>query len=80
MAERESDITITTDTAYLALMGELWCVYCEDLGENWPRYIGTARYSTLVKYAYIRQQFLPYQHIYHLNIQIISYLSVPCNI
>ena len=40
---------ITTDTPYLALTGELWSVYCEDLGENWPRYNGTALY--LVTFA-----------------------------
>ena len=26
--------------------GELWGVYCEDLGENWPRYNGTALYCS----------------------------------
>ena len=25
--------------------GELWDVYCEDLGENWPRYNCTSLYS-----------------------------------
>ena len=44
MAKSESDIRITTDTPYLALTGELWGVYCEDLGENWSRYNGTALY------------------------------------
>ena len=29
---------------YLALTGELWGVYCDDLGKNWPRYNGTALY------------------------------------
>ena len=29
---------------YLTLRGELWDVFCENLGENWPRYNGTARY------------------------------------
>ena len=42
MAERELDIRITADTPYLALTGELWGVYCEDVGENRPRYNGTA--------------------------------------
>ena len=27
---------------YLALTAELWDVFCENLGENWPRYNGTA--------------------------------------
>ena len=44
MAESDSDIRITSDTTYLALTGELWGVYCEDLWENWPRYNGIALY------------------------------------
>ena len=44
VAESESDIKITTVTPYLALTGELCGVYCEDFGENWPRYNGTALY------------------------------------
>ena len=31
-------------TPYLALTGELWTVFCEDSGENWLRYNGTALY------------------------------------
>ena len=42
--EQKSDTELTRDTPYLALTGELWGVYCEDLGENWPRYNGTALY------------------------------------
>ena len=44
-AEHNSDIKPTTDTPYLALMGELWGVYCEDLGENWLCYNGTTLYG-----------------------------------
>ena len=44
VAESESDIRITRDTPYLALTDELWGVCCEDLGENRPRYNGTAWY------------------------------------
>ena len=44
VAEKESDIRITKDTPYLALTGELWGVYCKGLGENGPRYNGTALY------------------------------------
>ena len=29
---------------YLALTGELWGAFCEDLGGNWRRYNGTALY------------------------------------
>ena len=32
------------DTPYLALTGELWGVICEDFGEKWPRYNGSALY------------------------------------
>ena len=38
-AEHKSDIKLTKDIPYLALMGELWGVYCDDLGDNWPRCI-----------------------------------------
>ena len=34
-------------TPYLALTGELWGVYCEEFGEKWPRYNGTALYFHL---------------------------------
>ena len=45
VAESESDFRITIDTPYLALTGKLWDVYCEDFGENWRRYNGTALYN-----------------------------------
>ena len=51
MAEIESDFRITTDTPYLALMGERWGVYCEDLGENWARYNSTVYWGTLMIYS-----------------------------
>ena len=35
------------DTPYLALMGELWGVFCEDFGEYWPQYNGTTLYWAL---------------------------------
>ena len=40
--EHKSDFDVTKDTPYLALTGELWGVCCEDLGENWSSYNGTA--------------------------------------
>ena len=43
-AERKSDFNITTDTPYLTLKDELWGVYCEHFGENWPCYNSTALY------------------------------------
>ena len=42
--EIELDVRITTDTPYLTLTNELRGVYCEDLGENWPRYNGATLY------------------------------------
>ena len=39
------NLTTQKKTPYLALMGELRCVYCKDLGENRPCYNGTALYS-----------------------------------
>ena len=33
-AEHRVKFWFTEDTLYIALMGELWGVYCEDLGEN----------------------------------------------
>ena len=46
-AEHKSDLTFTKDTPYLALTVELRSVSCEDLGENWPRYNGTALYMRI---------------------------------
>ena len=43
----KSDFKLATDTPYLALTGELWGVYCEDLWENRPRYNDTALYPPL---------------------------------
>ena len=41
-AEDECKFESTKDTPYLALTGELWGVVCDNLGENRPRYNGTA--------------------------------------
>ena len=49
-AKYASEVIFTKDTPYLALTGELWGVFCEDWGENWPRYNGTALYY----YCYCR--------------------------
>ena len=65
MAESASDIRITRDTPYLALTGELWGVYCEDFGENLPRYNGTALYDD-IKYIYHESQQLD-QKINHIT-------------
>ena len=39
-----SELAKGTPYMYLALKGELWGVYCEDIGENWWHYHGTALY------------------------------------
>ena len=39
-----SEVIFTKDTPYLTLTDELWGVFCEDLGESWPRYNSTALY------------------------------------
>ena len=43
---------------YLALTGELWGVFCEYFGENWPWYNSTALYIS---------SFNPYQCILHIH-------------
>ena len=42
--EYELEFEYMKDTQYLALTGELWGVFREDFGENWPGYDGTALY------------------------------------
>ena len=43
-AENKSQFKPTKYTPCLALTGELWDVFCEDWGENWLHYNGTALY------------------------------------
>ena len=43
--EHKSEVNLTKDTPYLTPMGKLWDIYYEDLGENWPHYIGTTLYK-----------------------------------
>ena len=47
-AANKPDFELTNDTPYLALMGELCGVYCEDLRENWPHYNGIALYIQML--------------------------------
>ena len=42
VGESEPDIRMTIDTSYIAPTSELSGVYCEDCGENLPRYTDTA--------------------------------------
>ena len=41
-AEHNLDFELTRNTPYLTLTNELWDVFCEYFGENWPCYKGTA--------------------------------------
>ena len=38
---------------YLVQTGDLWGVYCEEIGENWPRYNGTTLYWTEVMHLHL---------------------------
>ena len=42
--EYVSKFELTKKHPYLTLTGELWGVFCGDLGENWPCYNGTDLY------------------------------------
>ena len=46
-AEHESEFIIAKDTPYLALMSELWGVFCENFWEK--RYNGTTLYAVAVR-------------------------------
>ena len=43
-AVHKSEFQLIKDTRYLAIMDELWGIYCEDLGETSPCYDGTTLY------------------------------------
>ena len=43
-SKQTSEFVYTTNPPNLALTNEVWGVYCEEFGENWPRYNGTALY------------------------------------
>ena len=42
--QHKLEFELTNITPYLALTGELWGIYCTDLGENKPNYNDTAPY------------------------------------
>ena len=46
-SEYKWEFKATKETPYLALMGKLWGVFCDDLGENWPYHNGTALYKAV---------------------------------
>ena len=46
--EFQSEFESTKDTPYLALMGKLWGVFCEDFRENWWPYNGTTLYLVII--------------------------------
>ena len=43
--ERSTTVTEPEHILELTIAGELWGVYCDTVGENWPRYNGTTLYS-----------------------------------
>ena len=49
MVKFRSDLAFTNDTPYLALTGEIWGVFNEFFSENWPRYIESVLYTSLVQ-------------------------------
>ena len=71
-AEYQSDAGSTKYTPYLALMGELWGVFCEYLWENWPRYNGTALYQLQLS------QTLPMYTWWHHHMESLSTLLTLC--
>ena len=42
--EHELEVILLKGTPYIILAGELWDVFCEDFGQIWPCYKGTALY------------------------------------
>ena len=52
-AEYKSECEPTKDTTYLALMVEVWGVFCRDFQENWLRFNGTALYQGATSCQYI---------------------------
>ena len=45
-SEHKLEVNFTKDTTYLALMDELWSVYCEDFGE---KYLIITAYSICIE-------------------------------
>ena len=54
VAEHKSDFKLTKEVSYLTLQGELWGVYCDNLGGNWPYYNSIALYICMCKGFAIR--------------------------
>ena len=48
-AEYKAQFEPTKDNPHVALTGELWGVFCEDLGENRAYHISTALYMEVPK-------------------------------
>ena len=66
-AECKSDFELTKSTPYLALKGELWGIYCEDLGENGLHYNGTVLHLLLwinvISSPVVIEIFIKYSHL-----------------
>ena len=64
MAESEWDIRFTTDTI-------VYCVYCEEFEENWPRFNGTALY--LVRWHMLAPGLISRSHWFYISVVWIMY-------
>ena len=75
-AKLEPVVILTKDNPNVTLTGELWDVFCEDLGENRPRYNGTALY--IVWWEWIQYQAcVMIEHVAPTSIAGTSVLVVP---
>ena len=60
------------------LMGELLSVYCDDLGDNWPRYNGTAFYIYIYIVYIYRMTGVSSKYSLHLSFAITLLCTTPC--
>ena len=67
--ECESDFKLTTDTPYLALIGELWRVNYVNCLEHLPRYNNTALYLALSLDVFISN---PHVHLYSATVYFLA--------
>ena len=71
--EHKSSISLTKDTPYLALTGELWGDYCENFGESWMRYNGIVLHITGPLYGEVASEAAsPHKSVAMLSIDFIT--------
>ena len=61
-APHKSYFELTKDTPYLALTGEVWGVCCEDFGETWSYYNGTAPYQAFIMSSVVASRKLVFSY------------------